>query len=426
MQKNADNHAGEFMKKSAQAFRIILSVFFAVTALYNASAQSNAKVFEFKYKKDDRYRILSKVNEEVFINNILNNNSEIINRITVHITDVKPDGSGIHESNFMTSDTSTGSISGSHLTWNEEYNSIYERDKHGKFAIDSSYFMPVIRDMPVFPERPIEKGDSWTANGYEAHDLRKTFSIKKPVTVPFTAFYTYNGEETQSDGRKFDVFTVSYNLYFDTPTPENPAILRSPYPAVTTGFSQQTLYWDYEKGAVDHYKENFKITIISSDGTLYKFKGTTEAEITQFTRSNDDFESVQQQIKHLQLENVLVTENEKGLTISLENIQFKPDSAILEESEKEKLQKIAAILKNYPNNDLLVTGHTALAGTKESRLELSRQRAKSAADYLLSLGVKDKYHIFTQGFGAEQPVASNQTEDGKARNRRVEITILDE
>ena len=173
-------------------------------------------------------------------------------------------------------------------------------------------------------------------------------------------------------------------------------------------------------------KPNFKITIISSDGTLYKFKGTTEAEITQFTRSNDDFESVQQQIKHLQLENVLVTENEKGLTISLENIQFKPDSAILEESEKEKLQKIAAILKNYPNNDLLVTGHTALAGTKESRLELSRQRAKSAADYLLSLGVKDKYHIFTQGFGAEQPVASNQTEDGKARNRRVEITILDE
>jgi len=83
------------------------------------------------------------------------------------------------------------------------------------------------------------------------------------------------------------------------------------------------------------------------------------------------------------------------------------------------------ILKNYPNNDLLITGHTALAGTKESRAKLSKQRAESTADYLLKLGVKDSYHIFTQGLGAEQPIDTNSTEEGKRRNRRVEITILD-
>ncbi|MCR4626197.1 MAG: OmpA family protein [Treponema sp.] len=383
------------------------------------------KLFEFKYKKDDRYRILSKVREEVSVNNVVDHNSEIVSRVSIHIKDVTAAGNGIHEANFMTTDNSTGSRTGARLTWNEEYDSVYERDKQGKFTIDHQYFMPVIRDMPIFPKNPIKKGDSWTENGYEAHDLRKTFNIKQPVTVPFTAVYSYKGEETDLNGKKFDVFTVTYNLFFDSPTPENPNLLYSVYPATTAGYSQQTLYWDYERGAIDHYIENFRITIVTSQGDVYKFRGTTEAEITQFTRAADDLESVQAQIQKLELADVQVTKDEKGLTISVENIQFKPDSAILEDSEKLKLNKIAEILKKYPNNDLLITGHTALAGTKASRAKLSNERAQSVADYLLKLGVKDTYHIFTQGLGAERPIAPNSTEEGKKRNRRVEITILD-
>ena len=109
----------------------------------------------------------------------------------------------------------------------------------------------------------------------------------------------------------------------------------------------------------------------------------------------------------------------------MENIQFKPDSAELVNSEKEKIKKIATILQAYPDNDLLVSGHTALAGTEKARQQLSEERAESVAKFLVSLGVKDKYHVFTQGFGARIPIASNKTEAGKAKNRRVEITILD-
>ena len=413
-----------FMKKLNKLFPTFFFIA-AISSIFSAVAQKNSKLFEFKYKKDDRYRILSKVKEEVYVNNIPDHNSEIVNRVSIHITDVTASGNGIHEANFMTTDNSTGARTGSRLTWNEEYNSIYERDKQGHFTIDSKYFMPVIRDMPIFPKNPIKKGDSWTENGYEAHDLRQTFNIKQPVTVPFTAVYNYKGEETDSNGKTFDVFTVTYNLYFDSPTPENPNLLYSAYPATTAGYSQQTLYWDYERGAIDHYSETFRITIVSSQGDVYKFRGTTEAEITQFTRAADDLESVQKQIEKLDLADVQVTKDENGLTISVENIQFKPDSAILEESEQLKLNQIAKILKNYPNNDLLISGHTALAGTKDSRAKLSKKRAESVADYLLKLGVKDSYHIFTQGFGAEKPIASNSTEEGKRRNRRVEITILD-
>ena len=125
------------------------------------------------------------------------------------------------------------------------------------------------------------------------------------------------------------------------------------------------------------------------------------------------------------IENVTVKQSDKGLTLSIENIKFKADSAVLEESEKEKLSQIARILEAYPTNDILVSGHTALAGTAKVRQKLSEQRAEAVANYLIQLGVKDRYHVFTQGFGASKPIASNNTESGKAKNRRVEITILD-
>ena len=63
--------------------------------------------------------------------------------------------------------------------------------------------------------------------------------------------------------------------------------------------------------------------------------------------------------------------------------------------------------------------------TEKARQALSEERADAVAGYLIQLGVRDKYHVFTQGFGGRVPVASNKTEEGKAKNRRVEITILD-
>ena len=113
------------------------------------------------------------------------------------------------------------------------------------------------------------------------------------------------------------------------------------------------------------------------------------------------------------------------MTLSIENIQFRPDSDILMPSERAKLDKIAQILNAYPDNDLLVTGHTALRGTKESRQQLSEERAQAVADYLIRKNVRDKYHVFTHGMGGDAPIADNRTEAGRARNRRVEITIMD-
>jgi outer membrane protein OmpA-like peptidoglycan-associated protein len=116
---------------------------------------------------------------------------------------------------------------------------------------------------------------------------------------------------------------------------------------------------------------------------------------------------------------------DEGITISLSNIQFLANSAELPEPEKRKLQEIARILRTISIRKILITGHTALAGTAEDRMLTSLQRAQAVASYLVSLGARNADEIFVQGFGAERPVADNSTPQGMALNRRVEITILE-
>ena len=89
-------------------------------------------------------------------------------------------------------------------------------------------------------------------------------------------------------------------------------------------------------------------------------------------------------------------------------------------------RKIAGILRAYPDNDILVAGHTAHYPGGVDPQVLSEERAASVADYLVQLGVKDKFHVFTQGFGDKQPIDTNDTAEGRAKNRRVEITIMDQ
>lgn len=414
------------------AFSLFL---YAQADVSTIDANAAPEIFAFKYRKDDSYRILSKVHEDVFINNAMNHHAEILTRISVKITDVAEDGSGTCSANFMTSEDSTSAYSGSHFSWGDEYPSIFTRSPRGIYSMDEQYFMPVVRDDPVFPETAVKPGDTWTAQGYEAHDLRRTFGITTPFKVPFTAEYGYKGIVKNDEGRTFNVIDVRYNLYYESPKSDekngggtvsaSTADLMN-RPAVTMGYSHQTLYWDNERGELDHYNEDFRIIIETYYGDVFTFQGTAEAEVTEFAETNTDYniKKIQDSVNNLGLENVTVKRGEKGLTISLDKIQFSADSSELRNSEKEKLQKIAGILHDY-NNDLLVTGHCALRGTEKERKRLSEERAAAVAQYLITLGLRDEYHIFTRGRGATDPAASNDTEEGRALNRRVEITVMD-
>ena len=409
-----------------------LFIILSFLAAFSSFAQSGEKFLRFKFKEGDNYRVLSTVNEVVKVNGKLNHNAEIVNRVSARITTIDKDGRGLNDATFVTLENSTSTDSNGTLTYGEEYESKYWRDERGIFEIGKEYFMPVVRDVPILPEKAVKPGDTWTANGHEAHDLRRSFASNEPYKVPFTAAYTYLRDEegvssdSKHEKKTFQVLGVKYSLFFESPVPENLLDSIEDFPVTTMGFSNQTIWWDNEKGQIDHYSEDFRIVMETYLGNQFDFTGKAHAEVTDFQRTATDknLAEVLEKVKDLDLQDVNVTKSEKGLTISVENIQFKPNSAVLLDSEKAKIDKIAKIIENYPN-DLLISGHTALSGSAESCQILSEERADSVAKYLIKTGVRDKYHVFTQGFGARVPIASNATEAGKAKNRRVEITILD-
>lgn len=408
------------MKNEIKRLRKCVFLFLFASAFVSLSAER----FTFKYNEGDSYRILSSVHEDVYFNGLFSHHAEIVNRISVKVPSVDGDKAE-HDATFMTSESSSDRSGRPVFTWGEEYHSLFKRDKFGKYEIGNEYFMPVVRDVPIFPDKDLQPGDTWTAAGEEAHDLRRGFDLQTPFKVPFNVQYTYAGPET-INGKVLHKILAKYTMNFVNR--QRPVDVLSDYPFNTLGFSNQTIYWNAENGAIEFYDEEFRIIIETISGNTAVFEGTAHAEVADLVRIKPEVvvNEVQNQIKDLGIDNTQVTATEKGITISIENIQFKPDSAVLQESEKRKLEKIAKILALYPDNDLLVTGHTALAGTAASRHQLSEERAEAVASYLIELGVKDAYHIFSKGFGAEQPIAENRTEAGRARNRRVEITILNQ
>lgn len=144
----------------------------------------------------------------------------------------------------------------------------------------------------------------------------------------------------------------------------------------------------------------------------------------KLSSNQSDFENI---IIATELDDVMVYKSSEfqGITFNLTDIQFEADSAILLEGELIKLEEIANNLLTSSENDLLISGHTALAGTSDGRRYLSKNRANAVADYLEKLNVRDRSQLFTRGLGSQEPIASNDTSEAKALNRRVEITLIE-
>ncbi|HEX8445362.1 MAG TPA: OmpA family protein [Sphingomonas sp.] len=104
-------------------------------------------------------------------------------------------------------------------------------------------------------------------------------------------------------------------------------------------------------------------------------------------------------------------------------ITFDTNSYAIQPQFRATLDKVAATLSEYDQTLVDIYGHTDSTGNDAINLPLSRNRAQSVADYLTTRGVQAA-RLATQGFGAAQPVASNDTPDGRAQNRRVEIKIV--
>ncbi len=109
---------------------------------------------------------------------------------------------------------------------------------------------------------------------------------------------------------------------------------------------------------------------------------------------------------------------------TLDGVFFQIDRAILQPGSKGVLDQAAATLKKFPGVRVEVSGHTDSTGSADHNVELSQERAAAVKAYLVEAGVEDT-RIQTRGAGADEPIDTNNSKEGRARNRRIEFRILE-
>jgi len=113
---------------------------------------------------------------------------------------------------------------------------------------------------------------------------------------------------------------------------------------------------------------------------------------------------------------------EKGNKVVLKNIFFETNSYVLKEQSKTELEKLISFLNNNISVNIEIGGHTDNVGSSEANKTLSENRAKAVNDYLVSNNIPSS-RLSYKGYGEERPISDNNTENGRALNRRTEFII---
>jgi outer membrane protein OmpA-like peptidoglycan-associated protein len=387
--------------------------------LFTAADVAAEQRFRFEYNEGEQYRILSTVDQNVFIDGMFSHRAEALNRISVTVEEVKDDAGFI---DFRYSHSLKATMRSGVYRYGQEFASEFWRDERGRYTIEPEFLVPPTQNVPILPEDPVDERDTWTATGTEVFDLESILNVEGIVRAEMPVQYEYLGLREWKDG-EYPAFSITYNVFH---RPEQKST--DPwYPVRITGSTDQTYYWDPDRGRAKGYEESYVFVFNVANGQTIQFEGTASAEVLNAEPLDREKvqEDVERDLEDLGVDDASVSSDEEGVTITLDNIQFPPDSALLVESEREKLRRIATILRKYPERDILITGHTALAGTAEGRQQLSEERAAAVGNFLLEQGVRNRERLLYRGMGARDPVADNSTEEGMRKNRRVEITILE-
>jgi outer membrane protein OmpA-like peptidoglycan-associated protein len=124
------------------------------------------------------------------------------------------------------------------------------------------------------------------------------------------------------------------------------------------------------------------------------------------------------------LEGATVERIGEGIKITFDaGILFDVDRADLHLEARQELDRLATILNKYDDTNIIIEGHTDATGTEEYNQHLSERRAQAVATHLATQTV-DSRRFSVTGWGETQPVASNETADGRQQNRRVDLAII--
>lgn len=138
-------------------------------------------------------------------------------------------------------------------------------------------------------------------------------------------------------------------------------------------------------------------------------------------RMDEQAKEIEQEIPGAEVERV-----GEGINVTFDEssgVYFDSEKFTINAASQATLNKLAAIFKEYPDTNILVEGHTDSSGSDTYNLTLSKNRAQAVTSYLVNNGVS-KGRFETKWYGETQPKYDNNTADGRAKNRRVELAIV--
>ena len=166
-----------------------------------------------------------------------------------------------------------------------------------------------------------------------------------------------------------------------------------------------------------------------SDAEAAEAKRKSDAEIASREQAVQAALREKQQLRVRLLEQfnrvLPTTDTPRGLVVNMGDVLFDTGKSDLRPDAREALAKLSGIVLNYPSLHLTIEGHTDSTGSAEFNQTLSQKRADAVHDYLVSQGL-DASGLSAQGLGMENPVADNSTNEGRQKNRRVEIIVSGE
>jgi outer membrane protein OmpA-like peptidoglycan-associated protein len=293
---------------------------------------------------------------------------------------------------------------------------------------------PLFRSVPRFPTEPVAAGAIWQAPGV-AHLYLEGDTA---VAVPVLAEYRYEGI-TEYQGRRVHHVSGLYALRGPLSRGElgsHPArdliagLPTLPEDYVLHGSHEITVLLPIGGGPPILQRTALREQLRHPSGSIEERTGF----LLTWYRSSGDVETIDEtaritsqiasRIEEQGIEDVEVRATEDNrVSLSIRNLQFVADQAVLLPGERPRLDQIADALRSVPERKILIVGHTADVGTRISQIELSFERAKRIVDELVERGI-EAGRLLYDGRGGSEPTATNATEEGRAANRRVEIEIL--